>query len=37
MKVGKIDLRHEAVADKQFETALKASNAQGKCIASRVG
>jgi len=28
-KVGKIDLRHEAVADKQFETALKASNAQG--------
>ena len=28
-KVGKIDLRHEAVADKQFETTLKASNAQG--------
>ena len=28
-KVGKIDLRHEAVADKQFETALKVSNAQG--------
>ena len=28
-KVGKIDLRHEAVADKQFETILKASNAQG--------
>lgn len=28
-KVGKIDLRHEAVADKQFETSLKASNAQG--------
>ena len=28
-KVGKIDLHHEAVADKQFETILKASNAQG--------
>jgi len=28
-KVGKIDLRHEAVADKQFETTLKASTAQG--------
>ena len=28
-KVGKIDLRHEAVADKQFETTLKASNTQG--------
>ena len=28
-KVGKIDLRHEAVADKLFETTLKASNAQG--------
>ena len=28
-KVGKIDLRHEAVADKQFETILKASNVQG--------
>ena len=28
-KVGKIDLRHEAVADKRFEATLKASNAQG--------
>jgi len=28
-EVGKIDVRHEAVADKQFETTLKASNAQG--------
>ena len=28
-KVGKIDLRHEAVADKQFEATLKASNVQG--------
>lgn len=27
-KVGKIDLRHEAVADKQFEPTLKASKAQ---------
>ena len=28
-KVGKIDLRHEAVADKQFEAVLKVSNVQG--------
>ena len=28
-KLGKIDLRHEAVADKQFESVLKVSNAQG--------
>ena len=28
-KVGKIELRHEAVADKQFEAVLKVSNVQG--------